>query len=103
MLITETFIINWWIQKYLIIPEEDKLIKKLIVLLITVCWRKGGSTDSKSFAFKHLDEALEHQAEYGGRINKITQMEMNEEGYEREGQKCYILNLKDKAELTNRF
>ena len=55
------------------------------MLLITVCWRRGGSTDSKSFAFKHLDEAFEHQAEYGGRINKITQMEMNEEVMKEKG------------------
>ena len=30
-------------------------------------------------------------------------MKMNEEGYEREGQTCYILNLKGKAESTNGF
>ena len=83
--------------------EEDKLIKKLIGVVNYGLLEKGGSTDSESFAFRHLDEALEHRAEYGGRINKITQMVMNEEGYEKEGQKCYILNLKDKAELTNGF
>ena len=84
-------------------PEEDKLIKKLIGVVNYGLLEKGGSTDSKSFAFRHLDEALEHQAEYGGRINKTTQMVVNEEGRAKEGQKCYILNLKDKDELTNGF
>ena len=45
-------------------PEEDKLIKKLIGVVNYGLLEKGGSTDSKSFAFKHLDEALEYQAEY---------------------------------------
>ena len=84
-------------------PEEDKMIKKLIGNVNYGLLEKGGSTSSKSFPFKHLDEATEYQAELGGRINKITQMEINGEGYEREGQKCYILNLKDTAELTNGF
>ena len=73
---------------------EDKLIKKLIGVVNYGLLEKGGSTGSKSFAFQHLDEVQDHQAEHGGRINKITQMKMNEEGGEREGQTCYILNLK---------
>ena len=86
-------------------PEEDNMIKKLIGNVNCGLLEKGGSTSSKSFPFKHLDEATEYQAEYGGRIIKITQMEINEEGpglWER-GSKCYILNLKDKAELPNGF
>ena len=63
---------------------------------------KGGSTSYKSFPFKHLEEALENQAEHGGRLHKISQYEVIE-GYEKETQKCYILNLKDKAELKNGF
>ena len=63
---------------------------------------KGGSTSYKSFPFKHLEEALENQAEHGGRLNKISQYEVIE-GYEKETDKCYVLNLKDKAELKNGF
>ena len=36
---------------------EDKLIKKLIGVFDYGLLEKGGSTDSKSFAFKHLAEA----------------------------------------------
>ena len=64
------------------------------MLLIMVCWRKEAQLVVRVLLFQHLDEVQDHQAEHGGRINKITQMKMNEEGDEREGQTCYILNLK---------
>jgi hypothetical protein len=82
--------------------EEDKMIKKLIGVVNYGLLEKGGSTSYKSFPFKHLEEALENQAEHGGRLHKISQFE-EIEGYAKETQKCYVLNLKDKAELKNGF
>ena len=82
--------------------EEDKMIKTIIGVVNYGLMEKGGSTSYKSFPFKHLEEALENQAEHGGRLNKISQYEVIEV-YEKETDKCYVLNLKDKAELENGF
>ena len=64
--------------------------------------------------FKHLKEAVNYQIEYGGKIHKLTDVEvehietksadslkMNE--YESEAESYYVLNLKDKAQLQNGF
>ena len=40
---------------------------------------KGGSTSSKSFPYKNLEEAQDYQAENGGRLHKITEVEEMEE------------------------
>ena len=64
---------------------------------------KGGSTSSRSFAYKNLEEAQDYQAENGGRLHKITEMEEMEGMGDREKNKCYVLNFKDKAELNNGF
>lgn len=83
--------------------EEDKLIKQLVGVVNYGLFEKGGSTSYTSFPYKHLQEALENQADYGGRLHTMTKIEENEEGYEREAQRCYVLNLKDKAELKDGF
>ena len=94
--------------------DLDKTIKKLIANINFGLLEKGGSTSQKSMVFKHLKEAVNYQTEYGGKIHKLTDVEvecietksedslkMNE--YESEAENYYILNLKDKAQLQNGF
>ena len=94
--------------------DLDKTIKKLIANINFGLLEKGGSTSQKSMVFKHLKEAVNYQTEYGGKIHKLTDVEvecietksedslkMNE--YESEAESYYILNLKDKAQLQNGF
>ena len=90
--------------------EEDKCIKKLIANVNYGLLEKGGATDQKSTVFKNLKEALNYQAEYGGKIHKLThftteQITVDEEHYtaEEEQASYYILNLKDTSRLRNGF
>ena len=60
--------------------------------------------------FKNLKEALNYQAEYGGKIHKLThftteQITVDEEQYTAEEKQAsyYILNLKDTSRLRNGF
>ena len=94
--------------------DEDKYIKKLIANVNFGLLEKGGATDQKSLLFKHLNEALEYQAEYGGKIHKISDREMYDEMIDGDditevkqvslnSNDYYILNLKDQAQLKNGF
>ena len=60
--------------------------------------------------FKHLREAVNYQAEYGGKIHKLTDVEIKHietknndnlkiREYDSEDKNYYILNLKDKTQL----
>lgn len=60
--------------------------------------------------FKHLREAVNYQVEYGGKIHKLTDVEvecietrLTTREYDSEGVSYYVLNLKDKAQLHNGF
>ena len=96
---------------------EDTKIKKLIANVNYGLLEKGGNTDVKSIPFKKLNEAMDYQAQYGGKLHKIE-----EETYEQieeindddkwcvASRPCkgnrepfYILNIRDKAELKNGF
>eukprot|EP00438_Fugacium_kawagutii_P012227 Skav223953 [mRNA] locus=scaffold798:243805:247131:- [translate_table: standard] len=86
--------------------EIDKGIKKLIPNVNFGLLEKGGSTAQKSLAFKNLNEALAFQTEYGGKLNRLSDIEMLDEYGEQltgNSKDYYILNLKDKAELKNGF
>ena len=90
--------------------EEDKCIKKLVANVNYGLLEKGGATDQKSTVFKNLKEALNYQAEYGGKIHELThftteQITVDEEQYtaEEEQASYYILNLKDTSRLRNGF
>eukprot|EP00438_Fugacium_kawagutii_P015581 Skav229714 [mRNA] locus=scaffold49:189255:192446:+ [translate_table: standard] len=84
-------------------PEEDKLIKKLLGNVNYGLLEKGGSTSTKSMPFAHLEEALEYQAEYGGKLHKISKTEEDVEGNDRILQNYFFLNFKDKAVLQNGY
>lgn len=65
---------------------------------------KGGSTAQKSLAFTNLSEALAFQTEYGGTLNRLSDVEMLDEYGEQLTGKSNdydILNLKDKADKKN--
>lgn len=65
---------------------------------------KGGSTNQKSLVFNSINEAMEYQANYGGNLLKINDIEVNmEENEEEINQSYYILNIRDKAKLRNGF
>ena len=83
--------------------QEDKYIKKLIANVIIGLLEKGGATDQKSLIFKNLNEAMSYQTEYGGQLHKLSDIEVDDEGYEEEKQNYYVLNLKDTIELKNGF
>ena len=94
--------------------DLDKTIKKLIANINFGLLEKGGSTSQKSMIFKHLREAVNYQAEYGGKIHKLIDVEVEHietksndnlkiREYDSEGENYYILNLKDKAQLQNGF
>ena len=94
--------------------DLDKTIKKLIANINFGLLEKGGSTSQKSMIFKHLREAVNYQAEYGGKIHKLPDVEVEHietksndnlkiREYDSEGENYYILNLKDKAQLQNGF
>ena len=98
-----------WNNKISHDEDEDKQIKKLIANVNYGLLEKGGSTDQKSIPFKDLKEAMDYQTEYGGRLCKIEEEidEADETGqcktYASDRTPCYILNLRDKAELKNGF
>ena len=103
-----------WKHEISSILDLDKTIKKLIANINFGLLEKGGSTSQKSMVFKHLKEAVNYQAEYGGKIHKLTDVEVEQietekddsftfDAYESEGESYYILNLKDKAQLQNGF
>jgi len=59
---------------------------------------------------KHLREAVNYLVEYGGKIHKLTDVEvecietrLTTREYDSEGVSYYVLNLKDKAQLQNGF
>ena len=86
--------------------EIDKSVKKIIPNVNFGLLEKGGSTSQKSLAFKKLSEALAFQTEYGGKLNRLSDIEMLDEYGEQltgNSNDYYILNLKDKAELRNGF
>ena len=88
--------------------EENKYIKKLIANVNFGLLEKSGATDQKSILFRNLGEALEYQAEYGGKLHKISDVEGNDEeaGANEEtttSNNYYILNLKDQVKLKNGF
>ena len=90
--------------------EEDKCIKKLIANVNYGLLEKGGATDQKSTVCKNLKEALNYQAEYGGKTHRLThftteQITVDEEQYtaEEEQASYYTLNLKDTSRLRNGF
>ena len=56
--------------------DLDKTIKKLIANINFGLLEKGGSTSQKSMIFKHLREAVNYQTEYGGKIHKLTDVEV---------------------------
>lgn len=78
-------------------------IKKLIANVITGLLEKGGATDQKSLLFKNLGEAMSYQAEYGGQLHKLSDIEIDDEWHEEEKQNYFVLNLKDTVELKNGF
>ena len=86
------------------------MYKKLVANVNYGLLEKGGATDQKSTVFKNLKETLNYQAEYGGKIHKLThftteQITVDEELYtaEEEQASYYILNLKDTSRLRNGF
>ena len=86
------------------------MYKKLIANVNYGLLEKGGATDQKSIVFKNLKEALNYQAEYGGKIHKLThftteRITVDEEQYTSEEEQAayYILNLKDTSRLRNGF
>ena len=83
--------------------DEDRYIKKLIVNVVIGLLEKGWATDQKSIPFRRLNEAINYQTEFGGKLNKLREIEIDDEGFEEVKQDCYILNVKDKAELKNGF
>lgn len=84
--------------------EEDEHIKKLIANVNFGLLEKGGATSQKSIVFKNIDEALENQAVYGGKLHRLSDVELDYENeYEEEKQNYYILNLKDTVKLRNGF
>ena len=94
--------------------DLDKTIKKLIANINFGLLEKGGSTSQKRMVFKHLKEAVNYQVEYGGKIHKLTDVEVEHietkrdgglkiNEYENKGESYYVLNLKDKAQLQNGF
>eukprot|EP00438_Fugacium_kawagutii_P018169 Skav234138 [mRNA] locus=scaffold1519:11582:14900:- [translate_table: standard] len=84
--------------------QEDKHIKKLIANVNFGLLEKGGSTNQKSLVFKNVNEAMEYQANYGGKLLKINDVEVDMEEQEEEiKQSYYILNIRDKAKLRNGF
>ena len=84
--------------------REDKCIKKLIANVNFGLLEKGGSTNQKSLVFKSVNEAMEYQANYGGKLLKINDVEVGmEENEEEIKQSYYILNIRDKAKLRNGF
>ena len=99
----KTIIDNLWQMLISDDAQEDKYIKKLIANVIIGLLEKGGATDQKSLLFKNLGEAMSYQAEYGGRLYKLSDIEVDDEWIEEEKQKYYVLNLKDTVELKNGF
>ena len=86
--------------------EIDKGVKQLIPNVNFGLLEKGGSTSQKSLAFKNLSKALAFQSEYGGKLNRLSDVEMLDEYGEQltgKSNDYYILILKDKAELKNGF
>ena len=99
----KTIIDNLWQMLISDDVQEDKYIKKLIANVIIGLLEKGGATDQKSLLFKNLNEAMSYQAEYGGQLHKLSDIEVDDEWIEEEQQKYYVLNLKDTTELKNGF
>jgi hypothetical protein len=90
--------------------DLDETIKKLIANINFGLLEKGGSTSQKSMVLKHLREAVNYLVEYGGKIHKLTDVEvecietrLTTREYDSEGVSYYVLNLKDKAQLQNGF
>ena len=95
--------------------KEDVFLKKLIANVNFGLLEKGGSTNQKSMVFRNLKEAVHYQQEYGGRLNKLSEVIdtvnltetddgcLQRESYECENESYYILTLKDKAMLKNGF
>eukprot|EP00438_Fugacium_kawagutii_P014503 Skav208988 [mRNA] locus=scaffold395:76378:79443:- [translate_table: standard] len=84
--------------------EEDKFIKKIIANVVIGLLEKGQATDQKSIPFKKLHEAVSYREEYGGRLYKLSEVEVDaEEASEKVTQDYYVLNVQDRAELRNGF
>ena len=78
-------------------------------------FEKGGATDQKSLLFKNLHEVLDYQVNYGGKLYKLSDVEVEVEdieysngssqhiSYPANTDNYYILNLKDRAQLKNGF
>ena len=94
--------------------DLDKTIKKLIANINFGLLEKGGSTSQKSMIFKHLREAVNYQAEYGGKIHKLTDVEVEYietksndnlkiREYDSEGENYYILKFEGQSPITKWF
>ena len=80
---------------------EDAKIKKLIANENFGLLEKGTNKSSKSFAFDGLREALYYQQEVGGKINKITGYDLeNDKELDR---KCYCLTVTDRVASRNGY
>ena len=58
--------------------DIDKQINKLIVNIHIGLLEKTGSTSQKSVLFKNLNEALNFQQQNGGKIHKLSDVEVHE-------------------------
>ena len=90
--------------------DIDKQIKKLIVNINLALIEKTGSTSQKSVSFKNLNEALNSQQQNGGKIHKLSDVEVHEgeiQDYfiydEKEYNSYYVVNVSDTAESKNGF
>ena len=90
--------------------ELDKQIKKLIVNINIGLLEKTNSTNQKSILFKNLNEALNFQQKNGGKVHKLSDVEVYDEigdDYykcdEQERNSYYVVNVSDTAELKNGF
>ena len=104
-----------WYAKISDDEKEDVFFKKLIANVNFGLLEKGGSTNQKSMVFRNLKEAVHYQQDYGGRLNKLSEVIdtvslsetddgcLQRESYECENESFYKLTLKEKAMLKNGF
>ena len=58
--------------------DEDTFIKKFIANINYGLLEKGGPTNERSLLFRNLSEAVHYQTEYGGKIHRLTEFEVEE-------------------------
>ena len=79
--------------------EEDKQIKKMIANVNFGLMEKTYNKSQQSMVFRNLHEAQYYQGKYGGRLNIIKERD-EDDTY---NNKYFVLNISEKALLTNGF